>query len=131
MIECVSHQTADFVQHIERSGYLKDTQVVIVGDHLAVSNPVYDALRRIHDRRIFNRFVSDVSPSQNTQDILPFDLFPTLLQFVGFTVPGERLGLGYSAFGPAHVQRPKERPDDLVLPSLSGSASYSRLWDTP
>lgn len=131
MIECVSHQTADFVRHIERAGYLKDTQVVIVGDHLAVSNPVYDALRRIQARRIFNRFISDTPPAPNTQDILPFDLFPTLLQFVGFDVPGERLALGYSAFGPAHVARPKDRLDDLVLPSLSGSASYSRLWDGP
>jgi phosphoglycerol transferase len=92
---------------------------------------VYDALRRIHDRRIFNRFISDAPATPNTQDILPFDLFPTMLQFVGFTVPGERLGLGYSAFGPAHVPRPKQRPDDLVLPSLSGSASYSRLWEDP
>ena len=131
IVECASRQTADFVQYIERSGYLKDTQVVILGDHLAVSNPVYDALRRIHDRRIFNRFVSDAPPAMNTQDILPFDLFPTMLEFVGFTVPGERLGLGYSAFGPAQVPRPKERLDDLVLPSLSGSASYSRLWDAP
>jgi phosphoglycerol transferase len=131
MIECVSHQTADFVRHIERSGYLKDTQVVIVGDHLAVSNPVYDALRHIHDRRIFNRFVSDTPPALNTQDILPFDLYPTMLQFMGFSIPGERLGLGYSALGPAHIPRPQDRLDDLVLPSLSGSASYSRLWDIP
>lgn len=131
LIECTSRQTADFVQFIERSGYLKDTQVVILGDHLAVSNPVYDALRGIRDQRIFNRFVSEHPPTSNTQDILPFDLFPTILEFVGFSVPGERLGLGYSAFGPARVPRAKERMDDLVLPSLAGSASYGRLWETP
>jgi phosphoglycerol transferase len=132
MVECASHQTADFVQFIERGGYLRDTQVVIVGDHLAVSNPVYDALRQIRDRRIFNRFISqDTPPARNTEDILPFDLFPTIVSFVGFSVPGERLGLGYSAFGPAKVPRPKERLDDLVLPSLSGSDSYGRLWEAP
>jgi phosphoglycerol transferase len=131
LVECASRQTADFVQFIERSGYLKDTQVVILGDHLAVSNPVYDALRGIRERRIFNRFVSAHPPTGNTQDIVPFDLFPTLLEFVGFTVPGERLGLGYSAFGPARVPRAPERLEDLVLPSLAGSASYARRWDAP
>ena len=131
IVECTSHQTADFVRFIRDSGYLKDTNVVIVGDHLAVSNPVYDALRRIQHRRIYNQFISLDAPRKNTEDILPFDLFPTILEFTGFTVPGERLGLGYSAFGEARVPRPQDRLQDLVLPSLSGSASYGRLWDAP
>ena len=129
IVECASHQAADFAQFIQRSGYLKDTNVVIIGDHLAVSNPVYDALRQIKDRRMFNRFISEEPPRKNTEDILPFDLFPSILEFIGFTVPGERLGLGYSAFGAAKVERPRDRLQDLVLPSLSGSAQYERLWE--
>lgn len=129
IVECASTQAADFVQFIQRSGYLKDTNVVILGDHLAVSNPLYDALRKIHDRRIFNDFISQEPVRKNTEDILPFDLFPSILEFVGFDVPRRRLGLGYSGFGEPETDRPKDRLTDLVLPSLSGSASYGRLWE--
>lgn len=129
IVECASWQAADFVRFIQRSGYLKDTSVVILGDHLAVSNPVYDALRKTPERRIFNDFVSQEPVQKNTEEILPFDLFPSILEFVGFDVPQDRLGLGYSAFGAAGADRPKDRLTDLVLPSLSGSASYGRLWE--
>ncbi|HSI53940.1 MAG TPA: sulfatase-like hydrolase/transferase [Ramlibacter sp.] len=129
IVECASFQAADFVRFIEQSGYLKDTNVVIMGDHLAVSNPVYDALRKIEKRRIYNQFISQEPLSKSTEAILPFDLYPSILEFIGFTVPEGRLGLGYSAFGGATGTRPAERLDDLVLPSLSGSSSYGRLWD--
>lgn len=131
IVACASHDLADFVQFIQRSGYLADTNVVIVGDHLAVSNPVYDALRKIENRRMFNRFISQEEPRKNTEDILPFDLFPSILEFVGFEVPGARLGLGYSGFGSASSARPDGMLDDIALPSLSGSASYGRLWQAP
>jgi phosphoglycerol transferase len=90
---------------------------------------VYDAFRQIKDRRIYNRFISEVPPQKNTEEVVPFDLYPSILEFIGFTAPGERLGLGYSAFGAAQVERPKDRLRELVLPSLSGSSRYERLWE--
>ncbi|HWP12718.1 MAG TPA: sulfatase-like hydrolase/transferase [Ramlibacter sp.] len=129
IIECASWQAADFVQFIQSAGYLQDTNVVILGDHLAVSNTIYEALREIHDRRIFNQFISQEPARKNTEDILPFDLFPSILEFVGFEVPQRRLGLGYSALGAPAPQRANDRLADLVLPSLSGSASYGQLWE--
>ncbi len=128
IVECASEQAADFVGFIKQSGYLRDTNVVILGDHLAVSNPVYDALRKIENRRIYNQFISQEPPRKNTEDILPFDLYPTLLQFIGFSVAGDRMGLGYSGFGQAPAASEQDRLEDLLLPSLSGSAGYSRLW---
>lgn len=131
IIECTSHQTAEFVRFIQQSGYLKDTNVVILGDHLAVSNPVFDALRQINDRRIYNQFIAEDAPVKNTEEILPFDLYPSILEFIGFSVPGGRLGLGRSAFGEAFGPREPARLQDLVLPSLSGSSRYEKLWEAP
>ncbi len=131
IVECISHQTADFVRVIRQEGYLKDTNVVIVGDHLAVSNPVFDALRKIHDRRIYNQFISDDSPVKNTEEILPYDLYPSILEFIGFSVPNGRLGLGHSAFGEIRSPREPGRLQDLMLPSLSGSRRYEQLWQAP
>jgi phosphoglycerol transferase len=131
IVECASYQVAEFVRFMEKSGYLKDTNVVVLGDHLAVSNTVYDALQNVPDRRIFNRFISQELPLKNTEEILPFDLFPSILEFVGFEVAGDRLGVGYSAFNASEVVRPSGRLNDLTLPSLSGSSSYGRLWEQP
>jgi phosphoglycerol transferase len=130
IVECAAWQAAEFVQFIERSGYLRDTTVIILGDHLAVPNPVFDALRKIHDRRIFNQFILPEPAQKNTEDILPFDLYPSILESMDFEVPGGRLGLGYSAFGAMGAERPVDRLSDLVLPSLSGSASYGKLWES-
>src|SRR6185369_14833125 len=47
IVECASGQAAEFVRFVEQSGYLQDTNVVVIGDHLAVSNTVYDRLRKI------------------------------------------------------------------------------------
>lgn len=131
IVQCASYQAAEFVRHIEQSGYLKDTNVVILGDHLAVSNSVYDALRKVDDRRIFNRFISERLPLKNTEEILPFDLFPSMLEFVGIEVQGGRLGLGYSGFNASGVVKPTGWLDDTTLPSLSGSSGYARLWAQP
>lgn len=131
IVECASHQVADFVRFIEQSGYLQDTNVVILGDHLAVSNPLFDVLRKVDDRRIFNRFISQQPPVKNTEEIIPFDLYPSLLEFIGIEVPGRRLGLGYSAFNGSGPAKPGVWLSDTALSSLSGSSSYAKLWAQP
>lgn len=128
IVECTSQQLADFVNFLSDSGYLKDTNVVILGDHLAVPNPVFDKLKLVPDRQIFNQFISDTPPAKNTDVVLPFDLFPTIVEFTGIQVSGDRLGLGYSGLFESEVRRPEHRLEELTLPSLGGSASYNGLW---
>lgn len=128
IVECTSQQLADFIKFLSDSGYLKDTNVVILGDHLAVPNPVFDRLKLVPERHIFNQFISDAAPAKNTDVILPFDLFPTIIEFTGIQVQGDRLGLGYSGFFEPEVRRPEHRLEELTLPSLGGSASYNSLW---
>ncbi len=131
IVECTTWQVAEFVKFAASRGYLKDTQIVVIGDHLAKSNPVYETLLQMPERRIFNRFFSQDMPEKNTDSIMPFDLFPSIVQLLGIEVPGDRLGLGYAAFGAQTVPRPASRKAGLGFPSLSGSKEYERLWDQP
>lgn len=131
LVECASDQLADFLRFIEQGGYLKDTNVVVIGDHLAVHNAVDATLRQARERRIYNRFIARDLPPKNTEVILPFDLFPSILEFIGIDVEGDRLGLGYSAFNAPATGRPDGRLVGLTLPSLAGSSSYGRLWSAP
>ena len=122
IVGCTSDLLAEFVGQVQAKGYLRDTTIVIIGDHLAMPNPVYDKLLQSSTRRIFNLLVTEPPLTHEQQDLLPFDFYPTLVELAGFPVPGHRLGLGFSALGDA------KRPPSAV-PSLNGSAAYRRLWE--
>jgi phosphoglycerol transferase len=128
LIECTADQTAEFIDYIRQKGYLENLDVVVLGDHLAMGNPVIDRLRSVPERHIFNLFVSKAPPRKTREDILHFDLFPTILDLIGIHVQKGRLALGYSAFAASsprpEVGRLEEMRDNLMHPS----PLYFHLW---
>jgi phosphoglycerol transferase len=129
IVSCSARQIADLIAFARERGYLEDTAVVVVGDHLAVPNPVWGQLEAAGERRsIFNLFVGKDLPPPNTTEFLPFDLFPTLLELAGIRVPGDRLALGYSAVGTREAQRPAAPDRDWSLAVVRGSPRYDALW---
>lgn len=126
IVSCTSDQLAEFVGFVRAKGYLKDTTMVILGDHLAMPNPVYDKLQRAGERRIFNLVVAEPAPSVQQRELLPFDFFPSLVELAGFSVGGRRLGLGFSAIGEPRSLAAESSA--RKTPSLNGSAAYRRLW---
>lgn len=102
---------------------------MVIGDHLAVDNPLIDTLEEAGPRRrIFNLIAGDKLPPANTDEIIAFDLFPTLLELTGTHVAGDRLALGYSAVGEQEAVRPAGWIDDWSLAALAGSSRYDALW---
>ncbi|HEY0825547.1 MAG TPA: sulfatase-like hydrolase/transferase [Ramlibacter sp.] len=128
IVSCSAEQITEFVEFARDRGYLDNTVVVVIGDHLAVPNPLYDKLMQAPRRGMFNLFVGERLPQPNTDEILPFDLFPTLVELAGIRVPGDRLGLGYSAVGDKDVERPANRAEEWSLAAVRGSPQYDRLW---
>lgn len=129
IVACSAREIAAFIDYARQKGYLEDTLVVVVGDHLAVPNPVYDKLVQGGQYRgIFNLFLGKDLPPANRQELMPFDLFPTVLEMLGVRVAGDRAGLGYSAVGPAEAVPPEGRVEQWSLARLNGSSRYDRLW---
>ena len=129
IVACASRQIADFVAFMEQKGYLENTTVVVLGDHLALRNPSFDKLQEAGaDRRVFNLFITGPGARPMRDELLPFDVYPTLVEMLGTQVEGHRLGLGYSAI--AEVQAPPydEHDDNSSLAALRGSAAYDALW---
>jgi len=132
IVACASRQVADFIGFMAHKGYLKDTTVVVLGDHLAMPNPVKKQLQQAgSSRRIFNLFVADRHPSPTRAEVLPFDMFPTLVEMLGMEVAGHRLGLGYSAVAEVEAPPYDEDADDGSLATLRGSGAYDALWEAP
>ena len=129
IIGCSASQIADFVRFVHDEGFDEDTNVVVLGDHLSMHNSLWDRLQDAPDRHVFNAFFAKQAPLKNREDIVHFDLLPTLLDFIGITSDDGRLGLGTSAFaGSIKVPDDNDRrrmADGLLLQS----AAYAELWE--
>jgi phosphoglycerol transferase len=129
IVECTAGLVANFVQYIKANDYLQNTNVVILGDHLAMTNSVADKLKKAPHRYVYNSFISSHPLKKNREEIVHFDLFPTILAFLGIEVPQGRLALGYSAFGSHDQKPPAERIKGMNDSLLNRSDIYSALWE--
>jgi len=130
LVACTADQVADFVGYIRARGYLKNTDVVVLGDHLPMTNPIDDKLKTIPDpeRHIFNLFVGQNAPRKNREQIVHFDLLPTILDFVGVHVSHMRLALGYSGFAPEVPLLANNRLAEMRSNLTHPSPIYFDLW---
>lgn len=129
IVECTANQVADFVEFIRAKGWLKQMNIVILGDHLAMQNPVYSRLESMPTRRtVFNRFISSREFKTNTDYIVHFDMLPTILDTLGFHFKDGRLALGYSGFSPAKSRRPADRIPDMDRNIGNYSPAYNELY---
>jgi phosphoglycerol transferase len=129
LVACSAKQVRSFIDDARAGGYLDDTLVVIVGDHLAVPNPAWSKLRQVQDRHIFNRFVGSSLPPADRPSVIPFDMLPTILEAMGFSVEGGRLGLGYAGFNHPGLLPPQDRVEAVTTAALRASSAYRELWE--
>lgn len=136
---CSMAEVAGFVEHMEDQGYLEDTAVVIMGDHLKQINAgdaFQDQLQDHPDRTIFNRIwipgADGSTPLRSEVDQL--SMYPTLLDVAGLSVADREAGLGVSAFSPEVPEDSAQslNPEAYLELITSRSAEfYSQAWGAP
>lgn len=126
-VECAADQVADFVSYIQKQGWLKKVNVVVLGDHVAMHNVSYDKLATNQNRIIFNMFITEKPLKKNTDEIVGFDVYPTILESLGFSIPGDKLGLGYSAISTSRMT-PDNRISEMQQNIDAYSETYNKLW---
>ena len=133
---CSMTQVAGFVDHLRQEGYLEDTAVVIMGDHLKQiggGHAFQDELTDHNNRTIFNRIW--VPGDDQGRTLRPrvdqLSMYPTILEAAGLTLSGREAGLGVSAFatqvpsGSAQALLPGQYAD--LVRSLSAQF-YATAW---
>ncbi len=130
IIECTALQVRDFIAYIEKKGYLDNTLVVIFGDHLAMKNPVYTKLVSKENRHIYNLFIKNSGLEKNREEIVGFDMFPSILKSLDFDIEGGKLGLGYNAFGTDSRTNEinAEYYHEMQKKLMGYSPRYAQLW---
>jgi len=98
ILYCSAEEVVSFVEWVQAQPFGEKTTIVIIGDHLAMKNPLSEKLQK-GERKIYHTLINSRKsvPNVNRQ-FSHFDLFPTMLESIGFEVEGHRLGLGTSLF---------------------------------
>ena len=97
-IECTANHVKSLLDKIESLGIMDDTIVVIQSDHLAMRNTIYSqlkALGREHRRNYLVILGANQKQEINTLST-PFDIYPTILEVMGFKPNARSANLGTS-----------------------------------
>jgi phosphoglycerol transferase len=88
----------EFVDHVKKQPYYKDTTIVIVGDHQAMQSTfINDKMSK--NRTIYNCFINPVNKVKESKRLYtPLDLYPTIVSALGADIDGNKLALGANLF---------------------------------
>ena len=132
---CSMDHVAGFVGHMKEQGYLEDTTVVIMGDHLkhmSAGDAFHEQLDHHENRTIFNRiWVPGGAELTTRSGVDQLSLYPTILEAVGLTIADREAGIGLSAFSPEVPADSAQALDDNFYAELLNSNSpsfYSDAW---
>jgi len=124
---CTSMLLRNFEQAAEQAGLLRDTELVITGDHLMQQSELSERLGPPQHRHVFNRFVPAPRGGIHAGVIDHFDLYPSLLAALGFELGDGQVALGCSAVGNARCSTLAQEPQ-LDAKLRAHSDFYDGLW---
>ena len=127
VVMCTSDNLAKLIQHIKQKGYLSNLRVVIIGDHLAMQNPAYKKLQSLPKRTIFNYWLADDKVIKNREEIIHFDIAPSILDFIGINVIGSKYGLGYSGFSQEKIKINEYRVNEFNNRRIFYNEDYRKI----
>ena len=128
VVECSAQEITNFIEYAKNKGYLKNTSIVVLGDHLTMTNAVDEQLKKSPNRYIFNKWISNAEFYRNRSGIVHFAIAPTILEFIGFDVQGLRIGLGHSAVYDLKNFDQKEWVKELFDNLIYSSDYYNHFW---
>lgn len=100
VVSCADRLVASFIEWCKTQEFYEDSVIVVTGDHPRMDMTLIDGTP-YYERTIYNCYVNAaVEPAGQTAGrvFTSFDIFPTTLAAMGFTIEGNRLGLGVNLF---------------------------------
>lgn len=95
-VQCMGSDINQFINALKAENLLDNTLVVVMSDHLVMQTEVTAELKK-HDRLNYLAFIgADVNVAVRDKKSATFDIYPTILELLGFDLPEGRAGLGMS-----------------------------------
>ena len=133
-----SREVGAFLAWLKEQDFYDDTTVVLVGDHPNMLSGVCGDTPA-DDRGRYNLILNPVVTTDRTKNraFTAFDFYPTILSALGFTVHGDRLGLGVNLFsdtptlaeryGITALNAELEKNSDFYIDRIMGRKDYEDL----
>ena len=122
---CADAQAAEFVRWLQAQPFWEDTVLVMVGDHPRM-DPILVGDAETETRPVYNCILGSdrkLARSMDNRQLTTMDLFPTVMEALGYTIEGRRLGIGTSLY--ADIPTLLERYGTEELSALvTGSSEY-------
>jgi phosphoglycerol transferase len=125
-IKCTSNDIEGFISFVKSRGLMKNTNIVVMGDHLLMASKISSKLKKSKSREIYNKWISNEKVTFNRKIIDHFDIAPTILDFIGIRVNGGRFGLGFSAL---NTENPIPN-EDFISELMNGLNKRSKFYDS-
>ncbi|WP_179300292.1 sulfatase-like hydrolase/transferase [Pseudothioclava arenosa] len=128
-IACTGRRVQAFLAEIDRLGLSENTVILIQSDHLAFRNTLDDALSEMEDsRRNFVTILGAGQTGQIERAGAMIDVYPTLLELLGYRLRDGKANMGQSLLSPAPTLVERFGVED-VSTAFSGNVELQRrLW---
>ncbi len=100
VMKCTDRLLGDFIEWCKQQDFYENTTIIITGDHPRMDTSLVEGVS-YYDRTIYNCFINTANNgtyNENNRIFTPMDIFPTVLSAMGYSIEGERLGLGTNLF---------------------------------
>lgn len=135
--KCSTKAVARFLNHLKQAGYLDDTVVMVMGDHLKGTGDhdnYRDVLPKAPSRTVVFRVHSPNPVTFTRPEVDQLSVLPTTLQLLGYGIPDGRAGVGVSfvtdnSLTNTALALPSE--DYKRLLDAPSTALYRQFWESP
>lgn len=126
-IACTAKHVDAFISYVREDPTKHDTDIVVLSDHLALRNTLADALNTSERRNLF--FIdSDTNPEAIDRSTSMLDIYPTILENLGYGLENGQANLGHSMFNSRQNLLERFGVDDVER-LLNGNQALSKhLW---
>lgn len=115
VVACADRQASDFIEWCKEQPFYQNTTIIMLGDHPRMDRTLVKKEKNQFNRCAYNCFINPVINGTSAVDAqamgidqrtqvdqnrlaTTMDLFPTILSSMGYSIEGERLGLGTNLF---------------------------------
>ncbi|TVU92547.1 sulfatase-like hydrolase/transferase [Vreelandella titanicae] len=128
-VECATWLARDLIERLRTEGLLDNTLVVILSDHLTMRVSVWDQLTALDRDNTLIMLGNGIEHQRIRRDATMLDVFPTLLDALGFPLERDRAGLGTSLFSSNRTLVEVHGIEVLNERLREETALQHRLWE--
>jgi phosphoglycerol transferase len=128
-VECSAWLVRDLIERLDEEGLLDNTLVAIASDHLTMRVSAWEDLLRGDRENTFILIGDSVPPGRVRRDSSTLDVFPTLLEAMGFRIVEHQAGLGVSLLSPYPTLLERHDMQRINTRMREETALQEHLWD--